>query len=172
MAGLARNRAGLMLRGEKQFFIQSRLSALARREAFASVAVLIQRLRTLGDDALSQAAVEALAAPETSFFRDRTPFEHLADDILPELAAVRPQGEVRIWCAGCSTGQEAYSLAILLHQALPDLPDWQVTITATDINRQFLNKAVAGIYGEWSFRNAPEGLKELVQTIADRMTAK
>jgi chemotaxis protein methyltransferase CheR len=69
------------------------------------------------------------------------------------------QCRLRIWSAACSSGEEPYSLAILLHEALPDLGEWQVTITATDINRSALIKAAAGIYGEWSFRGAPARLK-------------
>ena len=109
-----------------------------------------------------QVLASHLTIGETYFFRDPQTLEALAGTILPELIRARRGREqrLRIWSAGCCSGEEPYSLAILLHQALPDLPDWQVTITATDINRQFLHKAVAGVYGEWSFRNAPEGLKE------------
>ena len=103
-----------------------------------------------------------LTVGETYFFRDRQTLEVLAESILPELIRARRGGaqRLRIWSAGCCSGEEPYSLAILLHEALPDFRNWQVTITATDINPRFLQKAVAGIYGEWSFRNAPAGLKQ------------
>jgi chemotaxis protein methyltransferase CheR len=103
-----------------------------------------------------------LTVGETYFYRDPQTLEALAGNILPELIRARRGREqrLRIWSAACCTGEEPYSLAILLHQALPDLQDWQVTITATDINARFLHKAAAGVYGEWSFRNAPAGLKE------------
>lgn len=109
-----------------------------------------------------QVLASHLTIGETYFFRDGPTLEALAHTILPELIFARRGREqrLRIWSAGCCSGEEPYSLAILLHQALPDLRDWQVTITATDINRHFLHKAVAGVYGEWSFRNAPVGLKE------------
>jgi len=114
----------------------------------------------------TKAKLEVLASHltigETYFFRDPQTLEALAGNILPGLIRVRRGCEqrLRIWSAACCTGEEPYSLAILLHQALPDLRDWQVTITATDINARFLHKAAVGIYGEWSFRNAPAGLKE------------
>lgn len=109
-----------------------------------------------------QVLASHLTIGETYFFRDGPTLQALTQTILPELICARRGREqrLRIWSAGCCSGEEPYSLAILLHQALPDLRDWQVTITATDINRHFLHKAVAGVYGEWSFRNAPAGLKE------------
>jgi chemotaxis protein methyltransferase CheR len=103
-----------------------------------------------------------LTIGETYFFRDRPVMEALAETVLPELIRARRGGEqrLRIWSAACCSGEEAYSVAILLHRLLPDLRDWQVTITATDINPRFLQKAAAGTYGEWSFRGAPAWLKQ------------
>ena len=103
-----------------------------------------------------------LTIGETYFFRDRHTFEVLAGHVLPGFIRARRDREqrLRLWSAACASGEEAYSLAILLHQVLPDLADWHVTILATDINPRALQKAVAGSYGEWSFRNAPSGLKE------------
>lgn len=115
---------------------------------------------------LTKAQLQVLASHltigETYFFRDKQTLEALAGNILPELIRARRGREqrLRIWSAACCSGEEPYSLAILLHQCLPDLHDWHVTITATDINARFLHKAAAGIYGEWSFRNAPAELKE------------
>ena len=115
---------------------------------------------------LTKAQLQVLAdhvtIGETYFFRDRRTFEVLASSVLPELIRCRRGREqrLRLWSAACCSGEEAYSLAILLHQLLPDLADWHVTILGTDINARFLRKAVAGSYGEWSFRDAPLGLKE------------
>lgn len=114
----------------------------------------------------TRAQVQVLASHltigETYFFRDGPTLEAFTESILPELIRARRGGEqrLRIWSAACCSGEEPYSLAILLHEALPDFRDWQVTITATDINASFLRKAAAGIYGEWSFRNAPARLKQ------------
>ncbi len=114
----------------------------------------------------TQAQLQVLASHltigESYFLRDRPTLEALTGHIVPELIRARRGREqrLRIWSAACCTGEEPYSLAILLHEALPELHDWQVTITATDINPRFLHKAAAGIYGEWSFRDAPPWLKQ------------
>lgn len=95
-----------------------------------------------------------LTVGETYFFRDRKVFEALEKHVLPErIRARRGERRLRIWSAACCTGEEPYSLAILLNRLLPDLRDWRATILATDINTAFLHKAVAGVYGKWSFRN-------------------
>ena len=116
---------------------------------------------------LTKAQLQTLASHltigETYFFREKQTFDVLAHRVLPDLIRSRRGREqrLRLWSAGFCTGEEAYSLAILLQQLLPDLADWQVTILATDINPHFLQKAVAGSYGEWSFRDTPVGFKEL-----------
>jgi chemotaxis protein methyltransferase CheR len=103
-----------------------------------------------------------LTVGETYFFRERKTFDALAQRILPELIRRRRSREqrLRLWSAACSTGEEPYSLAILVQQLLPDWRDWHVTILATDINPRFLQKAAAGVYGEWSFRESPSWFKE------------
>jgi chemotaxis protein methyltransferase CheR len=103
-----------------------------------------------------------LTVGETYFFRERRSFEALETQVLPALIRAR-HGEVRrlrIWSAGCSTGEEAYSVAILLDRLIPDIVTWTITILATDINPQFLRKAAEGVYGEWSFRDPPAWLRE------------
>lgn len=149
VAALARAKAGLMLGAERAFFVESRLATLARREGEASVESLVARLRAAPEDPLNGAAVEALATPETSFFRDRTPFDHLRDEILPEMLARRSDGRIRIWCAGCSTGQEAYSLAMMVQEHAVRFPDLQLEILATDLSSRALEKAQAGVYTQF-----------------------
>ncbi len=109
-----------------------------------------------------QVLANHLTIGETYFFRDKQTLDALAEHILPELIrARRGRGRrLRIWSAACCSGEEPYSLAILLHKMLPDLRDWHVTITATDINARFLHSAATGVYREWSFRDAPATLKE------------
>jgi chemotaxis protein methyltransferase CheR len=128
------------------------------RDAAACVAWLLS-------GPLTQAQIQVLAAHltigETYFFREPQTLKALAGHVLPELIrARRGEQRLRIWSAACCSGEEPYSLAILLHEALPDLDRWDVTITATDINARALRKAAEGSYGEWSFRDAPPGLKE------------
>ena len=103
-----------------------------------------------------------LTVGETYFFRERRAFEILEQSLLPGLIAARRKTEkrLRFWSAGCSTGEEPYSLAILLDKLIPDLKDWNVTILATDINTGALRKAEEGIYSDWSFRDNPPWFKE------------
>lgn len=107
---------------------------------------------------LSRREIEILARHltigETYFFREPGSFQAIETHVLPELIRLRRQSirHLRLWSAACCTGEEPFSLAILLDRLLPDLPEWQVTILATDINPQFLQRAAAGVYSEWSFR--------------------
>ncbi|MCK9363791.1 MAG: tetratricopeptide repeat protein [Syntrophales bacterium] len=115
---------------------------------------------------LSRQEIEMLAShltiSETYFWREPRVFEALEKQILPELIRVREKGErrLRIWSAGCASGEEPYSIAIALRRALPVPEDWRITILATDINPGILRRATAGVYGQWSFRGLPKRLKE------------
>ncbi len=103
-----------------------------------------------------------LTIGETYFFREQKSFEILENRILPDLIASRRGREqrLRIWSAGCSTGEEPYSLAIMLSRLIPDLQEWQITILATDINSSALGKAVHGVYSDWSFRGVPQWIRQ------------
>jgi len=103
-----------------------------------------------------------LTVGETYFFREKHVFEILEERIIPELTNTRRENErcLRFWSAGCCTGEEPYSIAILLHKMLPDLKAWNISILATDINPRFLHKAAEGIYGKWSFRDCPQWVQE------------
>lgn len=115
---------------------------------------------------LRRSQIEVLASHltvgESYFFRDRQSFQILEEQILPELIRSRRNTEqpLRIWCAGCASGEEPYSIAILLSKLIPDLQDWNVTILATDINPGFLQRASEGVYGNWSFRETPAWIQE------------
>ena len=109
------------------------------------------------------AAVAVLTIGETYFFRHRAQFEHLRDDILRPLIAARTALKspwLRMWSAGCSSGEEAYSLAILVAELIPDLQRWEILILGTDVNPESIEKARVGRYGPWSLRDSPEELKE------------
>ncbi len=103
-----------------------------------------------------------LTVGETYFFRDKKTFDILKEQILPDLIRSRREAGryLRIWSAGCATGEEPYSIAILIHGMIPDFEEWKISILATDINPSFLRKAAMGIYGEWSFRDVPSSFKE------------
>lgn len=142
VCALVRARSGLVLTGERGFFAETRLSPVARREGAASVSELVQKLKASKDDRLMRAVVEAMMLQETSFFRDRLAFRALGDEILANFASVRREGP-RIWSAGCSTGQEPYSLAMMVADA-PELGDPH--IFASDLSNAALEKAESGLY--------------------------
>lgn len=102
-----------------------------------------------------------LTCSETYFWREPQVFSALTDFILPELIRSQKNGtrSIRIWSAGCSTGEEPYSIAIALHKTIKKIEDWDISILATDINLKAIRKASSGIYNEWSFRNTPASLK-------------
>jgi len=110
----------------------------------------------------SETLASYLTINETYFWREPKSFDALEKKILPDLIRLRQKEEkrIRIWSAGCSTGEEPYSIAIALRRIIPEIDTWNITILATDINSKMLLKANIGEYGQWSFRNAPEWLKE------------
>ncbi len=149
LSELVRVRVGIVLKGEKAFMAETRLGPLARREGLESVEALLIDLRQSRDERLAKAVVEAMTLAETSFFRDPAVFSHIRDVILPALAAARPDGMVRVWCAGCSTGQEAYSIAMLALQAQAAAPNLKIDIIGTDISHRALEKAHSGIFTQF-----------------------
>ena len=142
---LVRDRCGFSLRGDKAYFAESRLAALARREGCASVTDLLERLRTQGDERLATAAAESLAVTDTAFFRDGPTFQALRG-VLSALAGANGEGVVQVWSAGCSTGQEPYSLAMLAEEHSPPL---RLEIVATDLSERVLEKAHSGLYTQF-----------------------
>jgi chemotaxis protein methyltransferase CheR len=154
---------GLHFPPERRADLQRGMAGAADEFGFADVAACADwLLSTPLTTTQFQVLVSHFTVGETYFFREKKMFDVLAERILPELVRSRRNREqrLRFWSAACCTGEEPYSLAILLHQVLPDLPDWRVTILATDINGRFLQKAAAGVYGEWSFREAPAWFKD------------
>jgi chemotaxis protein methyltransferase CheR len=142
LCALVRARSGLVLSGERGFFVETRLAPLARRENLASVSELVARIRDNPGEALARAAIEAMTVQDTAFFRDRTAFAALGATVLPSLGQ-RGKG-LRIWCAGCGHGQEAFSLSMLLAEMDGVQP--MAEILATDLCTTALEKAQTGIY--------------------------
>jgi chemotaxis protein methyltransferase CheR len=154
---------GLHFPTERQPDLRRGLTAAAAEFGFADGASCADwLLSTQLTRSQLHALVSHLTVGETYFFREPKAFDALRGRILPELLHRRRGREqrLRLWSAACSTGEEAYSLAILVQQLLPDWQDWEVTILATDINERSLQKAVAGVYGEWSLRESPCEFKE------------
>ena len=139
------------------------IAAVSRQSGYAQAEDYIRWLLTAP---LTRAQIEMLASHltvgETYFFREKRSLDILEQQILPELLRARAQSDKHlcIWSAGCCSGEEPYSIAILLDRLIPDIEKWNVTILATDINPQFLRKAEQGVYGAWSFRDTPGWLKE------------
>ena len=146
---LVRRHAAIVLDGGKSYLAEARLEPLARQEGFASLALLVARLRCEQASALHRKVVEAMTTNETLFFRDFHPFEALRTTILPALIAQRASARrLNVWCAACSTGQEPYSVALLLREHFPDLGSWQLHLLATDLSGAVLARAQEGHYSQ------------------------
>lgn len=149
VAKLLREQCALVLDPGKDYLINSRLSPLAHRHGLTSINQLVRRLRDTSDSGLITEVVKAMVTTETSFFRDVHPFETLKKIVLPKLIELRrAQRQLNIWCAASSSGQEPYSIAILLKEYFPDLAGWQINLTATDISREMLQRSRAGRYSQ------------------------
>jgi len=147
---LLKERSGLVLSADKQYLVESRLQPVALKSGIASLSELMQKLRAKNDDPLVVGVVEAMITHESFFFRDRLPFDHFRDTIMPALMEARAaQRRIRIWCAAASTGQEPYSLAISLKEMGEKIARWQIEIVATDYSTQVLEKAKSGIYSQF-----------------------
>ncbi len=145
-----RERSGLVLSADKQYLVESRLLPVVRRSGLGSLGELVAALRTAPEGALATAVVEAMTTNESFFFRDKTPFEHFRQTIMPALtAARRASRSIRIWCAAASTGQEPYSLAMCLKEMGRDIAGWHIEIIATDLSGEVLEKARAGLYTQF-----------------------
>jgi chemotaxis protein methyltransferase CheR len=160
---LLRQRSGLVLSAEKQYLAESRLLPVARRHSLASLTELVAKLKSAPDTQLAIDVVEAMTTNESFFFRDKIPFEHFRDTIMPSLMDARAREKrLRIWCAAAATGQEPYSLAMILKGMGAALAGWRVEILATDLCTEVLNKAKTGIYTQFEVqRGLP--IQQLVQ---------
>jgi len=147
---LLRERSGLVLAAEKQYLAESRLVPVARRHGMTTLGELIDRLRSKSPAALIAEVVEAMTTNETFFFRDKLPFDNFRDVMLPALLAARARDKrIRIWCTAASTGQEPYSLAMVLKAMGSALAGYRIDIVATDLSSEVLEKAKAGLYSQF-----------------------
>jgi chemotaxis protein methyltransferase CheR len=147
---ILKERSGLVLSSDKQYLVESRLLPIARKTGLSGLGDLVQKLKAPGAEALIVEVVEAMTTNESFFFRDKIPFDHFRDAIMPALLAARgSQRRVRIWCAAASTGQEPYSLAMCLKEMTDKIAGWRVDILATDLSTEVLEKAKAGIYSQF-----------------------
>jgi chemotaxis protein methyltransferase CheR len=145
---LLKERSGLDLSADKQYLVESRLIPLARKAELPGIAELVGKIKA-GSAALTAEVVEAMTTNETFFFRDKIPFDHLRESILPALVQARAsRRSLRIWCAASSTGQEPYSIAMCVKE-FAGLAGWRVEIVATDLSQEVLEKSKAGIYSQF-----------------------
>jgi chemotaxis protein methyltransferase CheR len=145
---LLKERSGLVLANDKQYLVESRLRPIILKAGLTSLSELIQKLRAM--DSLVVEVVEAMTTHESFFFRDKVPFDHFRDTIVPALLAARAgRRRIRIWCAAAATGQEPYSLAISLKEMGDKIAGWEIELLATDFSHQVLEKAKAGIFSQF-----------------------
>lgn len=149
LAQLLRDQCALVLEPGKEYLLRNRLAPIVQRHQLADLKQLVERLRGPNAAGLKREIVEAMVTTETSFFRDVRPFDMLRKTVIPELIE-RRRGErrLRIWCAASSSGQEPYSLAMLLREYFPELDSWNVTLLATDISEEMLKRCRAGRYSQ------------------------
>jgi len=149
LAQMLKTRSGLILGADKTYLIESRLSPVARREGFANVGALLTALRTRRDEKQMTLVTDAMTTNETFFFRDKTPFDQFKAEILPSMAKSRLTGEIKIWSSASSTGQEPYSLAMMMEDMRGLYPRLNLNIVATDISDRCLEKAQSGLYTQF-----------------------
>jgi chemotaxis protein methyltransferase CheR len=139
----------VVLEPGKEYLVESRLQTLARRENIASLAALVGQLRSAAGGAMHDKVVSAMTTHETSFFRDLHPFEALRKSVLPELIRRRSAArQLNLWCGAASTGQEPFSVLMLIKEHFPDLLAWDISFIATDICAEVVARARTGRFNQ------------------------
>ncbi|UKJ74691.1 CheR family methyltransferase [Azospirillum brasilense] len=147
---LLKQRSGLVLTRDKAYLLESRLMPVARKWNMKGLEELASTVRTRKDEALLRDITEAMTTNESSFFRDQKPFDQFKQIVLPKLMAARSaKRSIRIWSAACSSGQEAYSLAMLLSEDAAKLAGWRIEIVGTDISAEMVERSKSGIYTQF-----------------------
>ncbi len=147
---LLKKRSGLVLSEDKAYLLESRLNPVARKWGLSGFDELAQQVRKSNDEKLLVDITEAMTTNESFFFRDQKPFDQFRDVVLPYLLEHRAaKKSIRIWCAAASSGQEPYTLAMLLKEAQAKLAGWRIEIVGTDISQEILDKAKEGVYSQF-----------------------
>ncbi|HAE48778.1 MAG: chemotaxis protein CheR [Tistrella sp.] len=150
ISGMLKQRSGLVIGPDKLYLLESRLSPLARRRGLPGLSELIAELRKPSAEELRRDVTDAMTTNETSFFRDIKPFEELRTFVLPEMLGRRQdRRQLRIWSAAASTGQEAYTIAMLFKEMGAKLDGWRLEIIGTDLANEVLDKAKAATYSQF-----------------------
>jgi chemotaxis protein methyltransferase CheR len=149
VAQMLKRRSGLVLTSDKLYLLESRLGPVARKHALGGLAAIVAKLR-MGNEALARDVTEAMTTNESYFFRDKTPFDHFEKIMLPTLLKARAGTKrLRVWCAAASTGQEPYSLAMILKEKAHLVRDWRIEIVGTDLSSEVLTRAKTGLYSQF-----------------------
>ena len=146
---LVRNRSAIVLDSNKAYLIESRVAPIIRQQGFDSLEGLVSELRKPSSSRLADEVIEAMTTNETSFFRDLHPFNALKTKILPDLAEKRrATRRLTIWSNACSSGQEPYSIAMLIREHFPEFEDWDLRIIATDLSGTIIARAKSGTFNQ------------------------
>ncbi len=148
LSDLVKTDSGLVLSEDKSYLLESRLVPLARKRGLAGLEELVDATRA-GDKGLAKDIVEAMTTNESFFFRDTKPFDIFRDNVLPYYMKERSGKKLRIWCAAASSGQEPYSLAMILKEMQAEMAGWNVDILGTDLSTEILDKAMRGTYSQF-----------------------
>ena len=149
-SALLKSRSGLVIGPDKLYLLETRLASILKREQLRDLAALADRLRAPGAEALIRQVVEAMTTNESFFFRDDKPFQHFRNQALPRLMAARPAGApLRVWSAASSSGQEAYSLAMILSECRASLGGRRIEIIGTDLAHDQVVRAREGLYTQF-----------------------
>ncbi|HZD39971.1 MAG TPA: CheR family methyltransferase [Terriglobales bacterium] len=141
--------SGNLLGDDKGYLVETRLEPLVRTQGFGSLQDLVTRMRKHPGNGLHWSVVEAMINSETSFFRDVTPFEMLKKWIIPNLLVCRAgERRLNIWCAAAASGQEPYSILMVLYEEFPTLHRWEINLHATDISKKMLARCIEGCYSQ------------------------
>ena len=148
LRSVVRERSAIVLGEDKNYLLESRLTPILRREKLSSLEELVSRMRSQPFGGLHDSVVDAMTTNETSFFRDKHPFEAMREHIVPELLSKRKFGPINIWSNACSSGQEAYTIAMVLREHFPQLGPKDVRILATDLSPSMLERVREGVYSK------------------------
>lgn len=149
LCNFVREKSAIVLESSKTYLVESRLNPIARENGMSSLDELVEALKKPGSRDLSRQVIDAMTTNESSFFRDLQPFEALKTIILPELLEKRAKERtLNIWSNACSSGQEVYSIAMLLREHFPELGGWKVRLIASDLSTAILKKAQGGIFNQ------------------------
>lgn len=146
---IVRQQSAIVLEPGKEYLVESRIMPLVHQEGLGSLEELVKKMRADQTHALQEKVVEAMTTNETSFFRDLHPFELLKTKIFPDLIEARSTTrEINIWCGASSSGQEPYSMLMMMRENFPQLSTWKINFMASDISNNMLDRCRSGIYSQ------------------------